>query len=136
MGPETNAENLEADPSNNLIIYDAVKQMDYGNWKVQFLNITYLTEIRKDGHPSKYREPGTPPLAPQDCSHWCLPHNWNKFLDFDCTLSRIDYHLASSSTFSSELSSPVSNSFTFSSCLKRSNLSGPYVEGIRAGTYL
>ncbi|XP_024019687.1 protein trichome birefringence-like 9 [Morus notabilis] len=83
VGPETNTENLEADPSNNLIIYDAVKQMDYGNWKVQFLNITYLTEIRKDGHPSKYREPGTPPLAPQDCSHWCLPgvpDTWNELL--------------------------------------------------------
>lgn len=83
MGPETNHENLEADPPNNLIIYDAVKQMDYGNWKVQFLNITYLTEIRKDGHPSKFREPGTPPLASQDCSHWCLPgipDTWNELL--------------------------------------------------------
>jgi len=47
--------------------------MDYGNRKIQFLNITYLTEFRKDGHPSKNREPGTPALAPQDCSHWCLP---------------------------------------------------------------
>ncbi|KAE8657787.1 hypothetical protein F3Y22_tig00116982pilonHSYRG00069 [Hibiscus syriacus] len=38
---------------------------------------------RKDGHPSKYREPGTSPVAPQDCSHWCLPgapDTWNQLL--------------------------------------------------------
>lgn len=35
-----------------------------------------------------------------------------------------------SPTFSSESTSLVSISFTFSSCLKRSSLSGPYVEGI------
>ncbi|PON82894.1 Protein trichome birefringence-like [Trema orientale] len=83
MAPETNYNHLEADPSFNQFIYNAIKQMDYVNWKVQFLNITYLTEIRKDGHPSKYREPGTPALAPQDCSHWCLPgvpDAWNELL--------------------------------------------------------
>ncbi|KAK4784528.1 hypothetical protein SAY86_018896 [Trapa natans] len=50
------------------------------NTTVRFLDITYLTEPRKDGHPSSHREPGTPPDAPEDCSHWCLPgvpDTWN-----------------------------------------------------------
>lgn len=70
--PETNYTKLEPEPLHNKYISDAIKNMEYGNRKVQFLNITYLTEFRKDGHPSCYREPGTPPDAPQDCSHWCL----------------------------------------------------------------
>lgn len=81
--PETNYANLESDPPNNAIIRDAVDQMNRGNRTVRFLNITYLTELRKDGHPSKYREPGTSPIAPQDCSHWCLPgvpDTWNQIL--------------------------------------------------------
>ncbi|KAM0826102.1 hypothetical protein ACQ4PT_068563 [Festuca glaucescens] len=49
----------------------------------RFLNITYMTELRRDGHPSRHREPGTPPDAPEDCSHWCLPgvpDAWNQVL--------------------------------------------------------
>lgn len=83
VGPETNYKNLEADPLNNLYIYNAIKEMAHGNWNVHYLNVTHLTEFRKDGHPSKYREPGTPPFAPQDCSHWCLPgvpDTWNDLL--------------------------------------------------------
>ncbi|CAB4287099.1 unnamed protein product [Prunus armeniaca] len=83
LEPETDYKNLEADPVNNLYISESIKQMEYENWKVQFLNITYLTEFRKDGHPSKYREPGTPADAPQDCSHWCLPgvpDTWNALI--------------------------------------------------------
>ncbi|KAI3984914.1 hypothetical protein MKX01_004682, partial [Papaver californicum] len=53
------------------------------------LNIMYLTNVRVDGHPSKYYSGGTintPPtnvVVPniqQDCSHWCLPgvpDKWN-----------------------------------------------------------
>ncbi|TVU06605.1 hypothetical protein EJB05_49829 [Eragrostis curvula] len=51
--------------------------------KAQFLNITSMTELRPDGHPSRHREPGTPPDAPEDCSHWCLPgvpDVWNQVL--------------------------------------------------------
>uniref|UniRef100_A0A0E0M6G2 Uncharacterized protein n=1 Tax=Oryza punctata TaxID=4537 RepID=A0A0E0M6G2_ORYPU len=54
-----------------------------GRRKAQFLNITYMTELRRDGHPSRNREPGTPQDAPEDCSHWCLPgvpDTWNKIL--------------------------------------------------------
>jgi len=57
--------------------------MRYRHSKVKFLNITYLTEFRKDGHISRYREQGTSVDVPQDCSHWCLPgvpDTWNEIL--------------------------------------------------------
>ncbi|KAJ9541483.1 hypothetical protein OSB04_027989 [Centaurea solstitialis] len=71
------------EPLNNQIIENVVKEMETAKRKVQFLNITYLTALRKDGHPSRHREPGTPATAPQDCSHWCLPgvpDTWNELL--------------------------------------------------------
>jgi len=60
---------------------------------VQYLNITPLSELRIDAHPSVYtitRE-GKPlsteqrqqPLTYADCSHWCLPglpDTWNMLL--------------------------------------------------------
>lgn len=59
--------------------------------KVSVLNITQLSEYRKDGHPSIYRkfwEPRTPeqltnPSGYSDCIHWCLPgvpDAWNELL--------------------------------------------------------
>lgn len=81
--PEADYSKLKPDPLKNVFIYEAVKQMKSANRSVQFLNVTYLTEFRKDGHPSSNREPGTPADAPQDCSHWCLPgvpDTWNEFL--------------------------------------------------------
>ncbi|XP_010464957.1 PREDICTED: protein trichome birefringence-like 1 [Camelina sativa] len=56
---------------------------------VTFLNITRLTDYRKDAHPSIYRkqkltaEESKSPLLYQDCSHWCLPgvpDSWNEIL--------------------------------------------------------
>ncbi|PPS09586.1 hypothetical protein GOBAR_AA11027 [Gossypium barbadense] len=44
------------------------------------LDITLLTQLRKDGHPSIYARAG-PKLI--DCSHWCLagvPDTWNQLL--------------------------------------------------------
>ncbi|KAK6944077.1 Trichome birefringence-like, N-terminal domain [Dillenia turbinata] len=81
--PETNDENPDAEPVHNHFISETVKQMRSENRKAQFLNITYLTDFRRDGHPSLYREPSTPVNAPQDCSHWCLPgipDTWNELL--------------------------------------------------------
>ncbi|KAJ0027390.1 hypothetical protein Pint_36102 [Pistacia integerrima] len=81
--PETIYTRLGAEALNNHFISDVIKQMRNENRKVQFLNITYLTEFRSDGHPSFHREPGTPTNAPQDCSHWCLPgvpDTWNELL--------------------------------------------------------
>ncbi|KAE8125330.1 hypothetical protein FH972_020152 [Carpinus fangiana] len=54
---------------------------------VTYLNITRMTDFRKDGHPSIYRkqsmtkEERRSPLSFQDCSHWCLPgvpDAWNE----------------------------------------------------------
>ncbi|PIN14187.1 hypothetical protein CDL12_13193 [Handroanthus impetiginosus] len=81
--PETDSSELEPEPLNNILISEAVEQMRSAKRKVEFLNITYLTEFRKDGHPANNREQGTPVNAPQDCSHWCLPgvpDTWNELL--------------------------------------------------------
>ena len=57
--------------------------------RVTYLNITRLTDYRKDGHPSVYRKQSLSdkekktPLLYQDCSHWCLPgvpDSWNEIL--------------------------------------------------------
>ncbi|WOL18443.1 protein trichome birefringence-like 4 [Canna indica] len=54
---------------------------------VRYLNITRMTDYRKDGHPSVYREPEAMRNQRreeiQDCSHWCLPgvpDAWNELL--------------------------------------------------------
>jgi hypothetical protein len=56
---------------------------------VRYLNVTQMTDFRKDGHPSVYRkqnvspEERKSPLLFQDCSHWCLPgvpDAWNEIL--------------------------------------------------------
>ncbi|ONK55772.1 uncharacterized protein A4U43_C10F830 [Asparagus officinalis] len=47
---------------------------------VMYLNITRMTDYRKDGHPSKFQPPE---VKNQDCSHWCLPgipDVWNEML--------------------------------------------------------
>ncbi|XP_073021946.1 protein trichome birefringence-like 2 [Primulina eburnea] len=56
---------------------------------VIYLNISRLTDYRKDGHPSIYRpdyqagQQYTATVHAQDCSHWCLPgvpDTWNELL--------------------------------------------------------
>ncbi|CAA6667606.1 unnamed protein product [Spirodela intermedia] len=82
--PDTNLTATEQpEPWTNRAILKAVEQVGAGNGRATFLNITYLTWLRKDGHPSNHREPGTPVPFPQDCSHWCLPgvpDAWNELL--------------------------------------------------------
>jgi hypothetical protein len=48
---------------------------------VQLLDITFMSQLRKDGHTTKYSggsgSPGT------DCTHWCVagvPDTWNTLL--------------------------------------------------------
>lgn len=59
--------------------------------KVTVLNITQLSEYRKDGHPSIYRtfwetlkpQQLSNPPSYSDCIHWCLPgvpDVWNELL--------------------------------------------------------
>lgn len=59
---------------------------------VKFLNITTLSEFRKDAHTSVYTirqgkmltpEQQADPATYADCIHWCLPglpDTWNEFL--------------------------------------------------------
>ena len=56
---------------------------------VIYLNISAMTDYRKDAHPSVYRlryetvEERMAAVAKQDCSHWCLPgvpDSWNELL--------------------------------------------------------
>lgn len=57
--------------------------MEAGEMKVNFLNITYLSEFRTDGHPSIHREQLPQQHVVEDCSHWCLPgvpDIWNELL--------------------------------------------------------
>ncbi|KAK9154037.1 hypothetical protein Sjap_001517 [Stephania japonica] len=67
------------------------KVLESLSWKVSVLNITQLSEYRKDGHPSIYRkfwETFSPqqlsnPSSYSDCIHWCLPgvpDVWNELL--------------------------------------------------------
>ncbi|XVE61276.1 hypothetical protein DITRI_Ditri06bG0026700 [Diplodiscus trichospermus] len=76
-------------PSKMLVLESVLKGM---KTHVTYLNITRLTDFRKDGHPSIYRKHQKPhmsdeekiePLKYQDCSHWCLPgvpDSWNELL--------------------------------------------------------
>ncbi|KAL8511663.1 hypothetical protein ACS0TY_018176 [Phlomoides rotata] len=46
---------------------------------VYLLDVTYLSQLRKDAHPSKYSRDH----SGNDCSHWCLPgllDTWNQLL--------------------------------------------------------
>ncbi|XP_047941967.1 protein trichome birefringence-like [Salvia hispanica] len=69
----------------------SVLERVFGRMKtpVSYMNVTKLTDYRKDGHPSIYRkmqytkEERRSPLTIQDCGHWCLPgvpDAWNEIL--------------------------------------------------------
>ncbi|KAK9938360.1 hypothetical protein M0R45_015103 [Rubus argutus] len=54
---------------------------------VTYMNISRLSDYRKDGHPSIYKMEYNKKIAavkkPQDCVHWCLPgvpDTWNELL--------------------------------------------------------
>ncbi|XP_020590912.1 protein trichome birefringence-like 6, partial [Phalaenopsis equestris] len=75
---------LPSTPEMNLIVDQVIKQM---RTPVTVLNVTSLSGLRIDGHPSIYgRRPGSWPSSNvQDCSHWCLPgvpDTWNELLYF------------------------------------------------------
>ncbi|KAJ1297455.1 hypothetical protein BS78_01G377600 [Paspalum vaginatum] len=75
-------------PERNIILEQVTKQM---KTHVTILNITSLSGIRIDGHPSVYGRKAVDlrALGVQDCSHWCLPgvpDTWNELL-FDHLVS-------------------------------------------------
>ncbi|XP_062211019.1 protein trichome birefringence-like 6 [Phragmites australis] len=76
-------------PEINVMLEQILKQMKN---PVTVLNITNLSGLRIDGHPSVYgrKAIGLTASRSQDCSHWCLPgvpDTWNELLF---------YHLVSS----------------------------------------
>ncbi|KAH9617539.1 hypothetical protein KSS87_009734 [Heliosperma pusillum] len=75
---------LDTYPLKMKIVEEVIKQMKI---PVVLLNVTRLTNFRKDGHPSIYgkvRAEGTRvSTRKQDCSHWCLPgvpDAWNELI--------------------------------------------------------
>ena len=68
-------------PGGRLPAEDALRSIIRGMKNPAFLlDITLLTQLRKDGHPSVYAGQGK---ALVDCSHWCLagvPDSWNELL--------------------------------------------------------
>ncbi|KAL6986982.1 hypothetical protein U1Q18_012742 [Sarracenia purpurea var. burkii] len=64
--------------------------------RVSYLNITRMTDFRKDGHPSIFRKQNLPsPLRFQDCSHWCLPgvpDAWNELLYAEILIKQNQLH--------------------------------------------
>nr|XP_028953506.1 protein trichome birefringence-like 43 isoform X1 [Malus domestica] len=62
---------------------------------VHLLNVTTLSQLRKDGHPSVYGHGGHRDM---DCSHWCLagvPDTWNQLLYASLIQSKTSYDVDS-----------------------------------------
>jgi len=66
------------------IVEEVIQGMKF---PVKLLNITKLTNFRKDGHPSVYGKVNLDgkkvSTRKQDCSHWCLPgvpDAWNELI--------------------------------------------------------
>lgn len=81
-----NESNLSENPPMMRTIESVVKSMKI---PVFYLNITKMTDLRHDAHPSLYRhmnmteESKKYMLTHQDCSHWCLPgvpDLWNEIV--------------------------------------------------------
>ncbi|CAL0302605.1 unnamed protein product [Lupinus luteus] len=80
-----------SDPKMMHIVENVIEDLKRRGLNVQILNITQLSEYRKEGHPSIYRKQWEPltqtqisnPNGYADCIHWCLPgvpDVWNEFL--------------------------------------------------------
>nr|XP_017243677.1 PREDICTED: protein trichome birefringence-like 5 isoform X2 [Daucus carota subsp. sativus] len=70
---------LDSYPLKMKIVEDVIREMQF---PVVLLNVTKLTNFRKDGHPSVYGR-GKVSSRIQDCSHWCLPgvpDAWNELI--------------------------------------------------------
>ncbi|CAA0833583.1 Protein trichome birefringence [Striga hermonthica] len=84
--PIKNETYLASYPPKMTVLEKVIKNM---KTHVTYLNVTRMTDYRKDGHPSIYRKQHLTdverrsPLSFQDCSHWCLPgvpDAWNEIL--------------------------------------------------------
>ncbi|KAF3444438.1 hypothetical protein FNV43_RR14130 [Rhamnella rubrinervis] len=86
IGPILNEAYLGKYPGTMRTLESVIKEM---KTPVFYLNITRMTDFRKDAHPSFYRkqnlteEEKKSPFRLQDCSHWCLPgvpDTWNELV--------------------------------------------------------
>ncbi|XP_058113659.1 protein trichome birefringence-like 5 [Magnolia sinica] len=75
---------IDTHPLKMKIVEEVIREMRF---PVILLNVTRLTNFRKDGHPSIYRKTATEgrklSTRRQDCSHWCLPgvpDAWNELI--------------------------------------------------------
>ncbi|PIM98328.1 hypothetical protein CDL12_29197 [Handroanthus impetiginosus] len=75
---------LDSYPQKMTIVEEVIKETQV---PVVLLNVTHLTNFRKDGHPSVYGKNVTGlkkvSTRRQDCSHWCLPgvpDAWNELI--------------------------------------------------------
>jgi hypothetical protein len=72
---------IDSYPVKMRIVEEAISQMRF---PVRLLNVTKLTNFRRDGHPSVYSKAlGMVSKRKQDCSHWCLPgvpDAWNELI--------------------------------------------------------
>ncbi|TKY69890.1 trichome birefringence 2 [Spatholobus suberectus] len=84
--PISNAKHLRKYPSKMRAFEHVIPKM---KTPVIYMNISRLTDYRKDGHPSIHRmeyktaEERASAELHQDCSHWCLPgvpDTWNELL--------------------------------------------------------
>ncbi|CAB4284848.1 unnamed protein product [Prunus armeniaca] len=80
-----------SDPKMMRLVENVLDGLRVRGLDVQILNITQLSEYRKEGHPSIYRKQWEPlteeqvsnPSSFADCIHWCLPgvpDVWNELL--------------------------------------------------------
>ncbi|XP_010913702.1 protein trichome birefringence-like 5 [Elaeis guineensis] len=88
---------LDSYPLKMKIVEEVIRKMHF---PVILLNVTKLTNFRKDGHPSIYGKTRTQgqkvSKRKQDCSHWCLPgvpDSWNELIYFSLVLAQT-MHLA------------------------------------------
>lgn len=81
----------ETEPEIMRMTEDAVESLKVRGAKIELLDITQLSEYRKDAHPTVYRRQWRPltkeqlanPFTYADCTHWCLPgvpDVWNEIL--------------------------------------------------------
>jgi len=73
---------IDSYPLKMRIVQEAIGRMRF---PVRLLNVTKLTNFRRDGHPSVYGKAGDKKVSKrkQDCSHWCLPgvpDAWNELI--------------------------------------------------------
>ncbi|KAL0347516.1 UNVERIFIED_CONTAM: protein trichome birefringence-like 34 [Sesamum calycinum] len=73
------------------IVNSTIQKLETRGLRIEFLNVTNLSDYRKDAHPSIYKKLHQPPSQEQladpksysDCVHWCLPgvpDTWNYIL--------------------------------------------------------